>query len=170
LLAAGAAVVWVFTGCESIPPGAEPGPHGTMAYDLLVEASPPGARVEVNGEDMGPTPAHLKVFGDPDGTFHDFGSYYYVLRGLPLETNQFVQARVFRTGRYCTPEDMIPKRIYFDMNQPPPAPSAGEGGTSTVYGPSVYYGPPPYYYYPPPYWYGPRFHFYFGPGYYWRHW
>jgi len=80
-------------GCATIPPGAERGPNGTMAYDVLIEASAPGARIEANGQDVGNTPVHLKIFGDPDGTFHDFGSPYYVIRALPLSTNQFEQTR-----------------------------------------------------------------------------
>src|SRR5713101_2505722 len=98
ILVAGLAVAGRFAGCASLPPGAEPGPHGTMAYDVLVEASDPGARIEANGAIVGNTPLHLKIFGDPDGTFHDFGSYYYVVRALPLTTNQFPQIRMFQTG------------------------------------------------------------------------
>src|SRR5438132_3787629 len=100
-----AAVAAIFVGgCESIPPGAERGPHGTIAYDVLVEASEPGARIEANGEHVGNTPVHLKIFGDTDGTFHDFGSYYYIVRAFPLTTNQFPQVRVFQTGRGFTAE------------------------------------------------------------------
>src|SRR5438105_13289499 len=67
----------LLVGCETAPPpGVERGPHGTIAYDVLVEASDPGARIEANGEFVGNTPTHLKIFGDKDGTFHDFGSYY----------------------------------------------------------------------------------------------
>src|SRR2546421_7412104 len=105
LVTAGLAVLGLFTGCQTIPPGAEPGPHGTIAYDVLVEASEPGARIEANGEDVGTAPVHIKIFGDTDGTFHDFGSYYYVVRAMPLSTNQFPQTRMFRTGRGFTPED-----------------------------------------------------------------
>src|SRR6267378_1336761 len=98
-------VAALLVGCGTpIPPGAERGPDGTMAYDVLVEASPPGARIEANGQNLGNTPVHLKIFGDPDGTFHDFGSYYYVIRALPLTTNQFPQVRMFRTGHLFTPE------------------------------------------------------------------
>jgi hypothetical protein len=128
-----------------------------MAYDVLLEASAPGARIEANGADLGNTPLHLKIFGDPDGTFHDFGSYYYIIRALPLTTNQFAQTRVFYTGHLLTPEDRIPQRIYFDMSQPNPP-----GGPPVYvypYGPPVYYGPPPYYY-------GPSVRFYYGPHYY----
>src|SRR5207244_6742891 len=93
----GLAVAALLTGCETIPPGAERGPHNTMAYDVLVDASPPGARIEANGQDIGNTPVHLKIFGDPDGTFHDFGSPFYVVKASPLATNQFPQPRYFGT-------------------------------------------------------------------------
>jgi hypothetical protein len=142
-------------GCQTpLPPGAEPGPSGTMAYDVLVDASPPGAKIEANGAIMGNTPIHLKIFGDPDGTFHDFGDYYFTVRALPITTNQFVQARVFRTGHLLTPEDAVPKQIFFDMNQVTPAYPPG------YVAPPAYYGPPLYY--PGPYYYGPA---YVRPGY-----
>ena len=148
----------LLAGCQTIPPGAERGPHGTMAYDVLVDASAPGARIEANGMDVGNTPVHLKIFGDPDGTFHDFGAPYYVIRALPLTTNQFEQVRFFGTGQWFGPEDYIPKQIYFDMNQ-----------KSQVYAPS---GPPRYVYpyYGPPYYWGPDFRFYFGPRHRYRRW
>jgi len=105
----------------------------------------------------------LKIFGDKDGTFHDFGLYYYVLQALPLATNQFAQVRYFGTGRRWAPEDRIPQRVYFDMNQkspeyPPPGPPYY---VYPPYGPPVYYWPPPYY--------GPGVRFYFGPRVYHRH-
>jgi hypothetical protein len=138
----------LLVGCQTtIPPGAERGPHGTMAYNVPVESSEPGVRIEVNNEPVGTTPLTLKIFGDPDGTFHDFGSYEYVVQAFPLQTNQYVQTRVFRTGKMFTPEDSIPHQIYFNMNQPPP-----------VYVPVPV---PTYYYAPPPYYYGPSM--YFGP-------
>jgi hypothetical protein len=155
--ACAAAVMLV--GCETaLPPGAERGPHNTMAYDVLVEASPPGARIEANGQFVGETPCHIKIYGDPDGTFHDFGSFVYSVRALPSTTNQFAQARWFRTGHLMSPEDMIPSRIYFDMTRPAPA-EAIPGGPG-------YYGPAPY---PYPYYYGPGPGIYIGPGYR-RHW
>ena len=161
-LLAGLAVVGLLAGCETVPPGVEQGPHGTIAYDVLIEASPPGAVIEANGQQVGNTPLHLKIFGDKDGTFHDFGSYYYVLRALPVATNQFVQTRVFRTGHLFSPEDHIPQRIDFDMNQPTPA--------YAPVGPPGYDYPPPAYYGPGPYYYGPGVQFYFGPRFYHRHW
>ena len=162
LFAAGLAVAGLFAGCASIPPGAERGPHGTMAYLVKIEASDPDVRIEANHQPIGTAPLTLKIFGDPDGTFHDFGSYYYIVQAFPTRTNQFVQTALFRTGHLLTPEDRIPERIYFDMNRPPPAYPAEP--------PPYYYGPPAYYYYPPAF-YGPRI--YFGPPVYrrgWRYW
>jgi len=158
ILAAVAAAAVMAAGCASIPPGAERGPHGSMAFDVLVDASPPGAKIEANGDMVGETPLHLKIFGNPNGTFHDFGSYYYILRAYPVATNQFQQIKVFWTGRDGTRHDTIPKHIYFDMNQkvrvvlPPEPPRIN------------YYYPPPYYYGPYPYpYYGPAFRVYVGP-------
>jgi hypothetical protein len=144
----------LLAGCQTpLPPGTERGPDGTIAYDVLIEASSPGVRIEVNGDMVGETPMHLKIFGDRDGTFHDFGSYEFVIRAFPVATNQFVQTRSFQTGHLLTPEDRIPQRIYFDMNQPAP-----------VYVPVPVYSPPPVYYEPPSIYFGPRY--YWGPRYY----
>ena len=155
-------------GCDTVPPGVERGPHGTIAYDVAIDATPPGARIEANGQYVGNTPLHLKIFGDKDGTFHDFGSYYYIVRALPLTTNQFVQTRVFRTGRHFTPEDHIPQSIFFDMNQNTPPPPVPPSYGYEYPGPGYYYPPPAYY--GPPVYYGPAFRFYFGGRGYYRHW
>ena len=156
ILGAGLAAMGFLAGCATpIPPGAERGPDRTMAYNVRIDASDPGVKIEANGEYIGTTPLTLKIFGDPDGTFHDFGSYYYVIKANPTGTNEFVQTKVYRTGHLLTPEDHIPNHIYFDMNQPPPPTP-----------PAVYYygypEPPPYYYYEgPPVFFGPRI--YIGP-------
>jgi hypothetical protein len=154
-IVAGLAGAVLLAGCETIPPGAERGPHGTMAYEVQVEASEPGARIEANGEVLGNTPVRLKIFGDTDGTFHDFGSEWYVIRALPLSTNQYAQTRAFGTGRWFGPEDRIPDRVYFDMNQKQP--EYAPVGVPTY----VYPGPPVYYHYGWPYYYSPGFQFYF---------
>jgi len=168
LIMAAALVMALFlSGCESVPPGVERGPHGTIAYDVLVDATQPGARIEADGNFIGNTPLHLKIFGDKDGTFHNFGSYQYVVRALPLTTNQFMQVRAFGTGRHFTPEDRIPSQIYFDMNQRMPV---YEAPPPVVYGYPYPYGPPPPYFYgPPPYYYGPRVGVYVGPRWHHRH-
>ena len=156
LLLGGLAAAGLFAGCATYPPGAERGPNGTMAYYVPVEASEPGVRIEVNGQDVGTAPLKLKIWGDPDGTFHDFGSYYYVVRALPSATNQFTQTMAYNTGRAWGVEDRIPSQIYFDMSKPPSE------------RPPAYTGGPYPYPYPYPYYYGPRV--YIGPGYYHRRW
>jgi hypothetical protein len=155
--------VGLMVGCVSEPPGAEHGPQGTIAYDVLVEASPPGARIFANGADIGNTPVHLKIFAKKDGRFHDFGAPYYVVQALPLATNQFAQARYFLAANGASRVDHVPQRIDFDMSRPPPPPVR----PTRIY---VYPGyPPPPLYYGPPVYYGPGVRFYYGPGYY-RYW
>ena len=170
-----AALAGLFAGCETLPPGVEKGTKGTIAYDILVEASDPGARVEANGEFVGNTPVHLKVFGERDGTFHSFGDPQYVVQALPIATNQYAQAHSYATGKGFSTADPVPQRIYFDMNQKPapPPPVVVRRPGYYVYPHPYYYGPYPYpypypYYYP--YWGGPRI--VVAPGYWhWRyHW
>ncbi len=146
----------LLAGCATpLPPGAEPGPNGTMAYSVLIEASQPGARIEVEGDYVGETPLTLKIFGDTDGTFHDFGSSAYVIRAIPVTTNQYAQTRVFRTGQMLSSQDRIPQRIYFDMSQQPP-----------VYMPyPVYVEPAPQIYFGTGYYSRPRYYHGYGHSY-----
>ena len=147
-----AAGIVFLAGCQTVPPGVERGPHGTIAYDVPIEASEPGVRIHVNNEFVGTAPLKLRIWGDKDGTFHDFGSYEYIIQALPNQTNHYTQTRVFRTGRMFSPQDYIPKQVYFDMKQPPPTYVPG-------YPAPAYYHPPAYYYYGPPVYFGPRFYF-----------
>jgi hypothetical protein len=110
-------IVSMLAGCATAPPGAERGPNGTIAYLVQVESSEPGVRIEANNDYIGQTPLTLKIFGDKDGTFHNFGSSEYIVRALPANTNQFMQTKVFRTGGWFSQEDKVPSRIYFDMSQ-----------------------------------------------------
>ena len=95
----------------------EKGPQGTIAYYIQVESSEPGARVEVDGDYIGNTPMKVRVFGDKDGTFHNFGQDDYMVRVFPVSKGQFVQTKVFKTGRWFSQEDRIPGRLYFDLSQ-----------------------------------------------------
>jgi hypothetical protein len=113
----GACALLIIAGCASTSQDVEKGPGGTIAYLVQVESSEPGARIEVNNDYIGKTPLKLKIFGDRDGTFHNFGSQEYVVRAFPATTNQFVQTKIFRTGGWFSQEDRIPSRIYFDLNQ-----------------------------------------------------
>jgi len=97
----------------------ERGPEGTRAYNVTIESSVPGARVEADGDSIGNTPLTLKIFGDKDGTFHNFGSSDYVIKVYPVKPEHRVQTRVYRTGRWFSPEDRIPSRIYIDFDAKP---------------------------------------------------
>ena len=110
----------LLAGCTTTPSAeqAERGPDGTIAYRVEIEASELGVRIEANDDYVGKTPMTLTIYGDKDGTFHNFDSQEYIIRAFPLSTNQAVQTKVFRTGGWFSQEDQIPKRIYFDMNQP----------------------------------------------------
>lgn len=110
-----AALIVPLIGCATS--NVERGPQGTIAYNVQIEASDPGARVEANGDYVGKTPMVLKIFGDKDGTFHNFGSDKYIIQVFPVRTNQFIQTKVFRTGGWFSQEDRVPSRLYFDLNQ-----------------------------------------------------
>ncbi len=89
--------------------------HGTIAYNIGIEASEPGARIEVNNQIVGTAPLTVKVFGDKDGTFHNFGDDEYVVRGYPPRQGQFPQTKIFKTGAFSIKDDRIPGKIYFDF-------------------------------------------------------
>ena len=109
--------VWVFAGCRSASSDTETGPNRTLANYLRVESSVPGVHIETNNVLAGKTPLTLRIFGDFAGTFHNFGSPEYIVRALPLTTNQFLQTRVFRTGLSSSSGDKIPGLLFFDMSQ-----------------------------------------------------
>lgn len=112
-----ASAALLLAGCSSTQPNVEHGPQGTIAYYVQIESSEPGVRIEADNNYVGKTPCTLKIFGDKDGTFHNFGSYEYVVRAFPNSTNQFLQTKVFRTGGWFSQEDRVPSRIYFDMHE-----------------------------------------------------
>jgi hypothetical protein len=114
-------------GCATTEgPKPEKGPSGTIAYLVEVESSELGARVEANNEYIGKTPLTLKIFGDKDGTFHNFGSYHYTVTAYPISPGQQSQTKDFRTGGWFTAEDRIPKKLFFDFGPVPQAPKIDE--------------------------------------------
>ena len=113
-----AIIIVMLSGCATSPSrNGERGPGGTIAYYVEVECTEPGARIEVNDDYVGKTPMTLKIFGDQDGTFHNFGSQDYIIKVFPVRAGQHVQTKAFRTGGWWSSEDTIPKRIYFDLDQ-----------------------------------------------------
>ena len=117
------ATALIMAGCATTDgPKPEKGPAGTIAYLVEVESSEPGARIEANKEYIGKTPCVLKIFGDKDGTFHNFGSYHYTVTAYPVRAGQEPQTKDFRTGKWFTPEDKIPKKLFFDFGPVPETP------------------------------------------------
>lgn len=102
-------------GCATPPPGAERGPQGTIAYHVSVESIPPGAVVEVNNDRVGTTPLTLKIFGDSDGTFHNFGNDSYIVRANPPIPDRYSQTKIYKTGAFSIKDDRIPEKILFDF-------------------------------------------------------
>jgi hypothetical protein len=117
-----AALAIFLGGCAATDkPGTERGPDGTIAYEVLVESNEPGAKIEVNYRFEGVTPLKIKIFGDRDGTFHNFGSDDFIVRAYPSRTNDFPQTKIFRTGTMGVKDDKIPDRISFEFG-----PAAGK--------------------------------------------
>jgi len=116
-----AVIALILAGCgtTNVDPNVEGGPDGTIAYQVPVDASEPGARIEVNGESLGVTPMTLKIFGDRDGTFHNFGSYEFLVRAYPPGAARPAQTKIFHTGVLMGSEDKIPRKIYFDFGPKP---------------------------------------------------
>jgi hypothetical protein len=112
-------LAFILAGCASDVPKPEKGEAGTIAYLVEVESSEAGARVEANNEYIGKTPTTMKIFGDKDGTFHNFGNYEYTITAYPVRAGQQPQTKKFRTGGWFTPEEKIPKKIFFDFGPVP---------------------------------------------------
>jgi hypothetical protein len=109
------AVAVVLVSCSSTPAG-DKGADGTEAFYIQVQASSDGVSIETNSVFAGKAPLTLRLFGDKDGTFHNFGTPQYVVRALPGSTNAFVPTQVFKTGNKSSPGDRIPGLIFFDMD------------------------------------------------------
>ena len=100
-------------GCASTPAGH---PSGTIPFEVLVETSDPGSRIELDGEYVGVSPLKVTVWGDRDGTFHGGGDGHTVFKAYPVKPGQFVQTKSFLNGAQqfmFGQEDRVPKRLFF---------------------------------------------------------
>ena len=104
-------------GCSTTKPKAEQENKELAGFYLRVESSEPGATVETNSVYAGKTPLVLKILGDKDGTFHDFGTPQYVVHVLPVNANYFPQTQVFNAGTKTSPGSRIPTLLFFDMSR-----------------------------------------------------
>jgi hypothetical protein len=109
-------LVVMLAGCASTETKPEMGPDGTIAYYVEIESNEAGARVEVNEDHVGITPIKIRVWGDKDGTFHNFGTSDFVIKVTPARDG-YVQTKVFRTGGWFAQEDRVPTKLYFDLKQ-----------------------------------------------------
>ena len=112
----------LLAGCASDPPGTELGPDNTVAYSVSIESSLAGTKIEVNYKPSGVTPVTVKIFGDRDGTFHNFGSDEYIVRAYPPDPAEFPQTKIFKTGAMGVKDDKIPDKIFFDFGKAPSKP------------------------------------------------
>src|SRR4051794_19937937 len=106
----------LLAGCVTDPPGTEQGLGKTRSFNGPVEANQPGTKIEVNYKPLGVAPLTVKIFGDRDGTFHNFGSDEFIIRAYPSNTTQFPQTKIFKTGAMGVPDDRIPQRIIFEID------------------------------------------------------
>ena len=104
-------------GCETTP-SSEKGPEHTKTFYVQVQASVEGVRIETNNAFAGNAPLTLRILGNKDGTFHNFGNPQFVFRALPLTTNGLAPVQVFKAGTSSSPGDRIPGLIFFDMARP----------------------------------------------------
>src|SRR5690348_12057810 len=96
----------LLAGCGTpLSPDTERGPQGTIAYNVPIESNLPGTKIEVNYTVIGVAPIMVKIFGDRDGTFHNFGSDEYIVRAYPPGTNYYPKAQIFKTGAFSIKDD-----------------------------------------------------------------
>lgn len=81
-------------------------------YEIEIISEPPGAKIEWNNEFIGTTP--LKKIINGTGGFGRF-----IIKAYPISGGQYVQTKIL-TSMYDNP---LPRKIYFDMNLAPVAPS-----------------------------------------------
>jgi hypothetical protein len=112
-----AGVAGLLLSCTSTPK-ADKGPESTKAFYVQVQASREGVSIETNNVFAGKAPLVLRLMGDQDGTFHNFGAPEYVVRAVPETTNAFIPTQAFKTGDKSSPGDRIPGLIFLDMSNP----------------------------------------------------
>lgn len=94
----------------------EKGPQNTIVYNVPIESNLEGTKVEVNYTVVGVAPTTVKIFGDRDGTFHNFGNDEYVVRAYPPGTNYYPKTQIFKTGAFGVHDDRVPEKIVFHFD------------------------------------------------------
>lgn len=86
-------------------PADDPQPH----YTILVESSPPGARIEFNDAFVGTTPCRIRVPGGVGRKFSSGKILGHDFKALPLPSGGSTQIKRFDAG------SDIPEHLFFDM-------------------------------------------------------
>jgi len=116
------AAALLLSGCASSSEARHRPGGGPVPYEVQIETSDPGSRIEVDGEYMGTSPLTVTIWGDADGTFHGPGDGYTVFKAYPVKPGQYIQTRKYLNGAQAFmfgQQDRIPQRLYFDLNQKP---------------------------------------------------
>ncbi len=99
----------IASGCASVSELPEVNPYGRT----LIETQPPGGRIEINGQYVGPAPVRV----DMPVYYNGRAVSAIVINAYPFAAGQFVQTKVFEYG------DFVPTHMFFDLNLPvPPQP------------------------------------------------
>ena len=113
---------FVVVGCSSGHVDHRGRPSGTVPFEVHIDTSDPGSRIEVDGEDAGISPLTVTIWGDKDGTFHGSGDGYTEFKAYPVKPGQYIQTKRYLNGAQAFmfgQQDQIPRRLYFDLNQKP---------------------------------------------------
>ena len=86
-------------------PADDPQPH----YTILVESSPPGARIEFNDAFVGTTPCRIRVPGEAGRKFAYGQMFKHIFKALPSTAGCYSQTKDFPKG------SDIPEHLFFDM-------------------------------------------------------
>jgi hypothetical protein len=93
----------------------------TSTKTISIESDPSGARIEVNGENLGRTPTSYSVRsnkkGDFAGGWGDSPSVIFVAFPPEGVTGLYKQTKSFSPGAFMETGDRVPERIFFDMRQ-----------------------------------------------------
>jgi len=96
--------------------------QGPTSQSVQIISSPPGARIEVNGNYVGDAPGTIEIPSFGDGRFRE----RTIIRAIPTRDGDYTQTKVFfGYAAFDNPylvSDRIPQRIFFDMRLRPANP------------------------------------------------
>jgi hypothetical protein len=88
---------------------------------INIDSDPQGARIEMNGEDLGKTPTSITVKTNPEGEF--LGSWAgapgVAFTAFPPagSTGLYKQTKAFQPNGFFRAGDRIPAKMFFDLHE-----------------------------------------------------